>query len=568
MYNVSEAYKIAIGKPSRTTKIEGTLTLPDGKVININDNDVMGGTLNIDNACVNGQEFEIGSVFMGQLKFSLKTNISRYSAYHSKIKLSFFLKLEDGTWEEVPLGEYFISDAMRNGNFISITSYDAMNKFDKEFKMITNGTAYELLSYACKVCDVELGMTEEEVYNMAPVSSEGDSITLKVVENNNYETFRDFISDIAVTMGGFATIDRFGKLVIKQFGQSELNLSEMHIKTKSISDYQVSHSKITTTINDKIFETGDDSFEELILSNNLWNTGTDVTKQLIVDHIYNKIKDVTYTPTEITYGGDPAIDLGDKIYFTDVDNKTIIHSYVMTNNWTYRNTQKITSVGSNPYFKNAKSKESKQVASAGQIAEQNKIKFTNYQSSQAYTINQYDSLICQLDMAISETGTLLIEGQVILNVTKPGTFKLKYQVNGETYMFQPKQIANVAGYHLINLSYPLTGLNPDISNLLNIFMSSEDGEGEIAESDVVITIMGSITSTNKDVFDGNLNFLEKFSITYIGKTEVEPFYYSSEIDLIRFDDTTFNIKMPPIKTGGVHILGFSEEIETDITIPE
>ena len=133
----------------------------------------MGGTLNIDNACVNGQEFELGSVFMGQMKCSLKTNISRYSAYHSKVKLSFFLKLEDGTWEEVPLGEYFISDAMRSGKFISITAYDAMNKFDKDFKMITNGTPYDLLMYVCKTCGVELGMTEEEVYNMSPISSEG-----------------------------------------------------------------------------------------------------------------------------------------------------------------------------------------------------------------------------------------------------------------------------------------------------------------------------------------------------------------------------------------------------------
>ena len=566
MYNVSEAYKTAIGKPSRTTKIEGSLTLPDGNVINITDDDIMGGTLNIDNACVNGQEFELGSVFMGQMKCSLKTNINRYSAYHSKVKLSFFLKLEDGTWEEVPLGEYFISDAMRNGKFISITAYDAMNKFDKDFKMITNGTAYELLMYVCKVCGVELGMTEEEVYNISPISSEGDSITLKVMENNNYQTFRDFLSDIAVTLGGFATIDRFGKLVIKQFGSSEVNLSEMHIKSKTISDYKISHSKITTVIDNKTIEVGNDEAEEMILSNGLWNTGTDVTKELILEHVLNSIKNVTYIPTEISYGGDPSLELGDKIYFTDIDNKTIINSYIMTYNWTYRNTQKLTSVGSNPYFKNAKSKEAKQVESAGQLAEYNKIKFTNFQSAKLHKINNSEELICELDMSISEAGTLLLEGQIILNVITPGTFKLKYRVNGEDYPFEPKQIANVAGYHLVNLSYPLTGLNPDISNLLHIVMSSKDGTAEIAEGDIIMTIMGSITSTGETDFDGNVNLIEQFSITYIGSADVKPFYYSSEIELFKFNDTSFNIEMPRLIPCGANIVGFSETAETEMTI--
>jgi hypothetical protein len=566
MYNVSEAYKTAIAKPSRTTKIEGTLTLPDGKVINITDNDIMSGTLNIDNACVNGQEFEIGSVYMGQLKFSLNTQISRYAVYYSKIKLSFFLKLEDETWEPVPLGEYSVSDAMRNGKYISITAYDNMTKFDKEFKMLTNGTPFELLNYVCTACGVELGMTEEEVYALSPISSEGDMITLAVKENNNYETFRDFLSDLAVTMGGFATMDRNGKLVIKTFGETVIPLSEMHIKTKSISDYHKQYSKVSTVIDDKPYEMGDDTAEELEVENNLWSTGTNTTKEHIVEYILNKVNKVEYTPSEITYGGDPSLDLGDKICFTDIDNKTIVNSYVMTNNWTYRNTQKIVSVGSNPFFKNVKSKEAKQATSAGHLAEQKSIKFTNYQSATAYQINQYDQLICQLDLNVSETGTLLITGQVILNVTKPGTFKLKYQVNSETFSFQPKQITSVTGPHLINLSFPLTTLNPAISNLLNIFLTSEDGgEGTINESDVLITLLGSITSTDSK-FDGNLNFLEKFSITRLNDSNYIGMKYSSEIDIIEQDLMNFEVVMPTLKPLGAPLSGWDYSIDTTVEV--
>jgi hypothetical protein len=571
MYNVSEKYKTAIGQSSRITKIEGTLTLPDGTVINITDNDIMSGTLNIDNACVNGQEFEIGSVYMGQLKFSLNTQISRYAVYYSKIKLSFFLKIDetgddDADWEEVPLGEYSVCDAMRNGKYISITAYDNMTKFDKDFKMLTNGNAFELLNYICEACEMELGMTEEEIYNLSPISNEGDMINLSVKENNNYETFRDFLSDIAITLGGFATIDRSGKLVIKQYCEEPISLSERHIKTKSISDYHKSYSKVTTVIGTKPFEYGDDTGEELKLENNLWDTGTDTTKGHIVEHLSNQINKIKYTPSEIIYGGDPSLDLGDRISFTDVDNKTLIYSYVMTNNWTYRNTQKIASVGSNPFFKNVKSKESKQAASAGQLAEQKSIKFTNYQSATRYEIKQHEQLICQLKINVSETGTLLITGQLILNITKPGTFKLLYEVNSQVFPFQPMQITTTTGPHLINLSFPLTSLNPAIENLLNIYLTSPDGgEGVINESDVMITLLGSITSTDNK-FDGNINLNEKFTITEMTINNGLKLKYSSHIDIIKQDLFDFQINMPLLTTSGSNICGWEYDIESTIEI--
>ena len=83
-----------------------------------------------------------------------------------------------------------------------------------------------------------------------------------------------------------------------------------------------------------------------------------------------------------------------------------------------------------------------------------------------------------------------------------------------------------------------------------------------------MTIMGSITSTNESEFDGNINLVEQFSINYIGSADLKPFYYSSEIELIIPNTTDFNIEMPRIIPAGANILGFSESIETEMTISE
>ena len=56
MYNVSDAYKLAVADRHRKSKIRAVLST-DSAVINLDDNDIIKDTVYITNQCTNGNEW-------------------------------------------------------------------------------------------------------------------------------------------------------------------------------------------------------------------------------------------------------------------------------------------------------------------------------------------------------------------------------------------------------------------------------------------------------------------------------------------------------------------------------
>lgn len=563
MYNVSNDYKIAIEKLSRETKISGKMVLKDGTEISINDKDIMLGTLNIDNACVNGQDFELGSVYLGQLKMSLNTEIDRYKIYGAVITLSYFLKLQNGNYEEVPLGIYTIEDAVRSGKYISITAYDNMNKFDKDFVTTTNGSAYDLLSFCCDMCGMEMSQTQTDIDNLSAKYEDGTAVIFRISDNNEFSTFRDLISDVAMTLGGFATIDRTGKLVIKRFSKNEIELNEKHRKNTNISDYKVIYSGVQITVDDKTYKSGTDENKILYLNSSLWDTGTDDVKQSIADNILNAIKGIDYTPTVIDFDGDPSFDLGDRINYTGGTIDTDIHSYIMTSNWTYRNSQKVTAVGSNPILSSAKTKTDKQIEKTDSTVKQNELKISTFQSSTVFNIDENNQLIVQMGINAT-TGAMIFQGQCIINVSKPGTFEITYELNGDTILFRPRQIAPYSGYYLINLYYPITTLSADFTNNWNVYLKSIDGgEGIIDTASIVANLIGSNLGAGKSPFTGIIDLTDKFTMIRISGIEKLKFSDNINVETLTPKGASLNENFNTFKIGGVGLYDVSDNINVE-----
>lgn len=563
MYNVSNDYKIAIEKLSRETKVSGKMVLKDGTEIPINDKDIMLGTLNIDNSCVNGQDFELGSVYLGQLKMSLNTEIDRYKIYGAVIILSYFLKLQNGNYEEVPLGIYTIEDAVRSGKYISITAYDNMNKFDKNFVTTTNGSAYDLLSFCCDMCGMEMSQTQTDIDNLSAKYEDGTAVIFRISDNNEFSTFRDLISDVAMTLGGFATIDRSGKLVIKRFSKNEIELNEKHRKNTNISDYKVIYSGVQITVDDKTYKSGTDENKILYLNSSLWDTGTDDVKQSIADNILNAIKGIDYTPTVIDFDGDPSFDLGDRINYTGGTIDTDIHSYIMTSNWTYRNSQKVTAVGSNPVLSSAKTKTDKQIEKTDSTVKQNELKISTFQSSTVFNIDENNQLIVQIGINAT-TGAMIFQGQCIINVSKPGTFEITYELNGDTILFRPRQIAPYSGYYLINLYYPITTLSADFTNNWNVYLKSIDGgTGVIDTASIVANLIGSNLGAGKSPFTGIIDLNEKFTMTRIAGIEKIKFKDDINVETLKPTGSSINENFNTFKIGAVGLYDVSDNINVE-----
>lgn len=216
MYPVSELYKYTMRKPVQRRRLRGLLD-----EVPFTEDNILMGSLSVTNQMSEPSSVSIGGVYVGQLKVTFLRNlqIARGSWNKKVISITDDLHLSGDEWEGVPLGIYTISEAIWSAEGISVTAYDNMVKFDKRCDLDTTvGNMFGLLSLACQKCEVELGMTQEEV-ELLPNGAE----QLGLYPENDIETWRDFIAWLAQTACSFATIDREGKLRLKVFGFKQID---------------------------------------------------------------------------------------------------------------------------------------------------------------------------------------------------------------------------------------------------------------------------------------------------------------------------------------------------------
>ena len=244
MYQVSDRFKAAIQDSTRKFYYEGEITTKAGIKYPFTNADIVKGSGYITNQCCGDNEIELGSVYSAELGITLFSDIDRYTLEGATIRLSFFLQVDDGEYEEVPMGIFEISEANRTIKCLSIKAYDYMLRFEKSFKdTVSSGTAYELLSLACEKCDVELAHTEEEVNGW-----KNGSTILGIYGENDIESWRDVLYYVAQVLGRFCTINRAGKLELRPYGNvSVANISDKHRFTSSFSDFVTRYTAINST---------------------------------------------------------------------------------------------------------------------------------------------------------------------------------------------------------------------------------------------------------------------------------------------------------------------------------
>ena len=113
MYPVSKEYKKAISESSRSFFWTGKITTKQGKEYLFDNKDIVKGSGYISRQCSGSSEIELGSVYAAELGISLFSNVDRYSLEDAKITLSFHLEVEDNTYEEVPMGVFYVAEANR-----------------------------------------------------------------------------------------------------------------------------------------------------------------------------------------------------------------------------------------------------------------------------------------------------------------------------------------------------------------------------------------------------------------------------------------------------------------------
>lgn len=509
MYQVGNTYlqNMQNGNYDPNRTITGSITLTNGTVLPINNSVIKTNTLNINNKCASNS-IELGSANIGQCSFEYNTDLYLYDLYDAEIKLVYH------AWgEDIPLGTFYVSEATRQTtNWLKITGYDAMSKFDDSIgNLSTNGRAYFVLMWLCNQLGIELGNTEEEINAMI------NSDVVLNISSNTYSTYRDALKDTAMVLGGFATIDRFGHLKIVQYKTSAVTtLTARQRINSSLAEYQTYITEVNITIDGVTYRATTSQNDGLAYSlSNKMIKGLVSTIQPIVDNILDAVKDAKYTPATYKILYDPIYDLGDFIAVAPDGKiiKTNINTIITEYSFTIQGTSQIKGVGESIFLaRRSKTTKDATTDSSTAYAKANGTYIETYKNIESYNIGSSRQNVVTIEYGNGTSDVVVLHGQACINCTTEGTVRFIYGKDGEDQTFSPRHKL-VEGYNTIEFYCPYLEPEQNWLSIYTVDLVSDDAVGTIAIDDIRADVMATMYGAGKfivdNVFDEQIPFYNR-----------------------------------------------------------
>lgn len=524
MYSVSKEYQKAISESSRSFFWTGAITTRAGKKYTFGNKDIVKGSGYISRQCSGSSEIELGSVYAAELGISLFSDIDRYSLEDASITLSFHLKAGDETYEEVPMGIFYIAEANRKIKTLELKAYDAMLNLDKNFdKGLSSAFPYDFLSLLSKACHVELAQTKEEIEAL----TNGTEL-LGIYQENDIETWRDFLYYLAQALGCFSTIDREGKLRLIPYGIADnKTVDSRHRFSSTFSDFVTRYTAVSSTnkktdIAEYYSVKPDDGLTMNLGVNPLLQFGLEEKRKRIINNILSAVTVVNYVPFDSDTIGDPALDLGDVIKFTGGHADETKRSAITSIETKINGKQKIKCVGKNPRLAGAKSKNDKNIAGLQSSMNENKLSIYTYVNALKINAGAEKTSIINIEFASGDETNAEFHAEVILDVrsnavsrradaettieigeeSKVISIPVNWTDDGKTilkayYVLDGKEVEQFhpsetwfSGKHLLNLYYPIIEMKANELHTFEVMIELTDGTATIEPQNAMATISG------------------------------------------------------------------------------
>lgn len=524
MYPVSKEYQKAISESSRSFFWTGAITTKVGKKYTFGNKDIVKGSGYISRQCSGSSEIELGSVYAAELGISLFSDIDRYSLEDASITLSFHLKAGNETYEEVPMGIFYIAEANRKIKTLELKAYDAMLNLDKNFdKGLSSAFPYDFLSLLSKACHVELAQTKEEIEAL----TNGTEL-LGIYQENDIETWRDFLYYLAQALGCFSTIDREGKLRLIPYGIADnKTVDSRHRFSSTFSDFVTRYTAVSSTnkktdIAEYYSIKPDDGLTMNLGVNPLLQFGLEEKRKRIINNILSAVTVVNYVPFDSDTIGDPALDLGDVIKFTGGHADETKRSAITSIETKINGKQKIKCVGKNPRLAGAKSKNDKNIAGLQSSMNENKLSIYTYVNALKISAGTEKTSIINIEFASGDETNAEFHAEVILDVrsnavsrradaettieigeeSKVISIPVNWTDDGKTilkayYVLDGKEVEQFhpsetwfSGKHLLNLYYPIIEMKANELHTFEVLIELTDGTATIEPQNAMATISG------------------------------------------------------------------------------
>ena len=549
LYPVSEAFLQAVQENTRRYYWTGKITTTKGVVYEFGPEDIVKGSGYISSQCCNGTEIELGTVYSAEMGITLLTDIDRYTLEDALVELFYHLRLPDGSYEEVPMGIFEVSEANRKIRCLELKAYDFMLRFERSFNGFeTVGNAYDFMELCSKACKVELAQSRE-VIEAIPNGSE----MLSIYTENDIETYRDVLYYVGQVLGGFFCINREGKLELRKYGNSPvMTVQSKHRFTSSFSDFitrytAVSSTNMKTQTAEYYALDPDDGLTMNLGVNPLLQFGVKETREQLCTNILHDLAAVDYVPFDSDTIGNPALDLGDVLQFTggqaDADRISAITSMTCK----IGGKHSLKGVGKNPRLAQAKSKNDKNISGLFNQIEAGKIGIHTFTNASAYAVAETDVKIISIEFATSEENHAQFFGQVIVDVKadaieRTGSVKgdvvipavavngmdgssgedpgdvlqigstveqtvsvelpvvwsedgqalvhFTFEMNDEVILIHQPEESWHSGKHTILLYYPMENVVPNITNIFNVYMRVSGGTCSVDTGNCMASISG------------------------------------------------------------------------------
>ena len=537
MYPVSNAYieKISEQPKDLIRRIRGTVDN-----VPFTENDLVNGSFSYVDKCLNSEEINLGGVFIGQIQMtflpSFGTKIAR-GTWHGRTvtcNIGLLVDPDNDTWESVPIKPFTIDEANHSKNGIAIKAYDSMRDFDKPFNMATSsGSLYDFAALACQVCGVTLGLTEVQMQAL-PNGTE----TLALYPNNDCETWRDLISWIAVSLGGYACINRDGALEFRVWHDTAD--IEMDINDRSVggswSDFTTYYTGLSiVNIEDETTSyysvNPDTGLTMNIGSNPLLQYGTNETKTRQRMAILTALQEFVYVPYNSSGYLDPCFDLGDVVEYTDglagASSICCIHKM----EYKYSKGMSLVGFGKNPALFGARNKTDKNIAGLlSKTSENENVTHTFINAEEINLLEDTPASILKIRFATINPKTIKLFHEINfdLDITDPdgdAEITAYYYLDDDLITFHPVSSWDNEGMHILPLMYFLENLEGGRQYTWEVRLECTGGSATIAREGVhaFLEAQGLVAT---EEWDGILELSDAYSLN-LGNNGYNPSYSDS-----------------------------------------
>lgn len=619
MYPISNAFLTAVKANTRKYYWTGRITTKGGAVYEFDQDDMVKGSGYITSQCCGSTEIELGTVYAAEMGISLFSDIDRYTLEDAIVTLSYHLQVTGGSYEEVPMGIFEVSEANRKAKCLEIKAYDYMVRFEKAFNGFEAiGNAFDFMNLCASACKVELAQTRADIEAM-PNGMEN----LSIYTDNDIETFRDVLFYVGQVLGGFFVINRLGQLELKKYeNQPVLTVERRHRFTSSFSDFitrytSVSSTNLRTQIAEYYALDPDDGLTMNLGVNPLLQFGLDETREQLVRNILADLSVVNYVPFDSDTIGNPALDVGDILSFSGGQADATKYACITSNSIKIGGRQTIKCVGKNPKLSQAKSKNDKNISGLLNQIEAGRIGIHTFINASAFTVADVDTKIISIQFATSEDNHAQFFGQVIvdvsaeavkrsaeasgevvipsvnvdeipeeesedepavigateeqtLTVTLPVTWTedghadviFTFEFNDEIVEIHHPQENWHSGKHTILLYYPIENVVANYTNTFNVYMRCSGGTGFVDTGWCIASISGQSIGASA-AWDGTINVEEYVSHfgfgtgTEAGRIRVKNFVDSSEWEV----KETMRRAYSDVMAGRISIGGFAMPVD-------